>query len=269
MKKRKKFLNRTRSSQRFRNELAGEKPPFPNLKWLIGILLVLLLGFGLFRLVSHLITNSQMFVLKNIQVEGNHLVERQEILKLAALRSGSRLFQIPTAEISNKILKNPYFKGVSLTRSLPSTLIISVQEREPVAYLIDQKIYMIDEYGKILQTKPGTTVSHLPLITGLSVKALLKNRKPLFSALNLISLMREIDSDLFQFVSEIHIDSKLPPCLYLIHGGARVEVGSRQLHQRIFVLSNFIKNSSVFGQLENIKRIDLSFKDRVIISKKS
>jgi cell division protein FtsQ len=238
-------------------------------KWLIGIVLALLIGFGLFRLVSHLITNSQMFVLKNIRVEGNHLVDHQEILRMANVSTGGRLFQVPTAEISNKILKNPYFRGVSLSRSLPSTLIIAVQEREPVAYLIDQKIYMIDEYGKILQTKPGTTVSHLPLVTGMSVKALLKNRKPLFAALHLISLMREIDSDLFQFVSEIHIDSKHPPCLYLIHGGARVEMGSRQLHQRIFVLSNFIKNPSVFSQLENIKKIDLSFKDRVIISRKS
>ena len=269
MKKRKKLLNRIRPSRRFRNELAGEKPPFPNMKWVIGIVLALLVGFGLLRLVSHLVTNSQMFVLKNVRVEGNHLVDRQEILRMAEVKTGGRLFQVPTAEISNKILKNPYFRGVSLTRSLPSTLIIAVEEREPVAYLIDQKIYMIDEYGKILQTKPGTTVSHLPLVTGMSVKTLLKNRKPLFAALHLISLMREIDSDLFQFVSEIHIDSKRPPCLYLIHGGARVEMGSRQLPQRLFVLSNFIKNPSVFSQLENIKKIDLSFKDRVIISRKS
>jgi cell division protein FtsQ len=210
-----------------------------------------------------------MFVLKNIKVEGNSMVESREIVQLASLQLGSRLFQIPKAEISNKILKNPYFKGVSLSRSLPSTLIISVQEREPVAYLIDQKIYMIDEYGKILLSKPGMPVTHLPLVTGLPVSILLKNREPLFAALNLITLMREVDSDLFQFVSEIHIDTKLPPCLFLIRGGARVEMGNDQLHQRIFILSNFVKNPSVFTQLENIKKIDLSFKDRVIILKKS
>jgi cell division protein FtsQ len=269
MKKKKKLSSRARSSHNYRNDLTGEKPPFPNPQWIAGIIVMLLIGFGLFRLGRHLVIHSQMFVLKNIKVEGNSMVESREIMQLASLQLGSRLFQIPKAEISNKILKNPYFKGVSLSRSLPSTLIISVQEREPVAYLIDQKIYMIDEYGKILLSKPGMPVTHLPLVTGLPVSILLKNREPLFAALNLITLMREVDSDLFQFVSEIHIDTKLPPCLFLIRGGARVEMGNDQLHQRIFILSNFVKNPSVFTQLENIKKIDLSFKDRVIILKKS
>ncbi len=269
MKKKRKSQYHTNASHHYRKDVRGERAPFPNLKWIVGIVVVLGIGFGMFRMISHLLGHSQMFVLKEIRVEGNELVDRQEILHLANLKMGTGLYQIPTDQISNQILKNPYFKGVSVVRSLPSTIIISVQERIPVAYLVDQQVYMIDEYGVILLNKAGITLNHLPLITGMSVQTLLKNRKPLLEALSLIARMREVDNDLFQFISEIHIDAKLPPCLYLIKGSTRVELGNDWLSQRLFILSSLVKNPSIYNELDRITYIDLRFKDRVIISRKS
>lgn len=269
MRKKRKLLNQTKGLHHYQNNEPAERAPFPNLKWIMGIVVTLGISLGMFRLVSHLSTHSQMFALKEIRVEGNRLVDRQEILRLANLKIGMNLYQIPTRQISGRILKNHYIQGVSLARSLPSTMIISVQERVPVAYLVDQQVYMIDEYGVILPNKAGITVSHLPLITGLTVNSLLKDRRPLFEALNLISRMREVDNDLFQFISEIHIDYKSPPCLYLIKGGTRVELGDDFVSQRLFILSSLVKDPAVYKELDRIKYIDLRFKDRVIVSRKS
>ena len=245
-----------------------ERPPFPSPRFVLGIVILVLLGYGIYRLSTHLIRNSDMFILKKIEVDGNQFIESGDIIRKASLQPGNKIFQIPVQEVSNRVLKNPYLKGVSISRALPSTLIISVQEREPVAYLIDQKIYMIDESGIILLKKSGMSIKNLPLITGLSVQRLLKDRRPLLDALKLIVLMNEIDPNLLQFISEIHIDANRPPQLYLVRGGAKVVIGKEKFPERIYIMSEFVKTSSFLNQIETVKKIDLTFNGRVIVTRK-
>ena len=251
------------------NRPANERPPFPSPLFVIGLMVVVLVGYGLFKFSQHMISESGMFVLKQVTVEGNQYVSSEEIIKKADLNVGDKIFQIPIAEITERVTEIPYLNGVSISRSLPSTVIISVQEREPVAYLIDQRSYMIDETGIILLKKPAMTLEDLPLITGLSVPRLLKNRKPLLDALKLVDLIQGVDQDLFHLISEIHIDEDQPARLYLIRGGATVKLGVDDLPKKIYLFSEFVKKDNIINQLESIKLIDLSFNDRVVVTRKS
>ena len=251
-----------------RNLPTDERPPFPNPRFVLGIVILALLGYGIYRLSTHLIGNSDMFILKKIEVDGNQFIESGDIIRHASLQPGNKIFQIPVQEVSNRVLKNPYLKGVSISRALPSTLIISVQEREPVAYLIDRKIYMIDQQGIILLKKSGMSIKNLPLITGLTVQRLLKDRRPLLDALKLLELINEIDPNLVQFISEVHIDANQPPQLYMVRGGAKVIIGKEKFSERIFVLSEFVKTTSFLNQIETVKKIDLTFNGRVIVTRK-
>lgn len=251
------------------NREKREKAPFPRPSFILGLLIFIVVGYGFYQFSNYLLTESQMFVLKDIKVKGNRFIHKKQILDLVAIETGVRIFQVSTDDMIKKILKNPYLQGVSITRALPSTLIISVQERQPVAYLVDQKIYMVDQFGKILLKKPEMNLENLPLITGLSVKSLLRDRQPLFDALKLIGIIREVDEGLFSFVSEVHIGRDTPPCLYLIKGGALVELGSDKLHKRIYILSEFLGKASVINQLESFKKINFSYKDRIIVTRKS
>ena len=246
-----------------------EKAPFPSPTFILALIVIIVVGFGFYRFANYLITDSNMFKLKQIRVMGNNYIDDNKILKLAGVKPGIQLFRINIDSVMQHILKNPYLQGVSVSSSLPSTLIISVQERKPVAYLIDKKVYMVDNSGIMLLKKPAMSADNLPLITGLSVQKLLKNRQPLLDALTLIQKVNEVNSNLFQFVSEIHITSGSPPCLYLINGGAQVELGDGELYQRIFLLSEFISNTAILNQLDQIKKIDLTFADRIVVTKKS
>ncbi len=269
MKKKKKSVNRNETPLfRYRSS-QQENPPFPNPRFILGVMILGAVAYGLFRFANHMISDSRMFLLKDVRVQGNEYVEKQDIIQLASLKPGKRLFQIPIGEVGEKVLQNPYLRGVSISRSLPSTLIISVQERQAVAYLVDQKIYMVDEEGKMLLKKPGMLLNHLPLITGLSVQSLLQNRQPLLEALELIKLIDAVDEDLFRFISEIHIKRGEAPSLYLIRGGAEVNIGSDHLHRRLYILSEFLKDSNGLNKLNSIKKIDLTYKDRLIVTRKS
>jgi cell division protein FtsQ len=250
------------------SNLDQERPPFPNPKFILILLILGGIGYGIFELSASMINNSDMFILKQVKVEGNRYISSEQIIKEAQLQPGDKIFQIPLEEVTRRIIDIPYLNGVSISRSIPSTIIISVQERQPVAYLVDGKMYMIDETGIILLKKPGMTLKQLPLITGLSVKRLLQDRQPLLEALELVEIIKEIDNSLFHLISEIHIDAEDPTQLYLVKGGARVKLGVDDLPKKIFLFSEFLKRDNIINQLETIKLIDLTFNDRVIVTRK-
>ena len=246
-----------------------EKAPFPSLTSVLALVVIVMCAYGFFRFTKYMITDSQMFLLKEIKVENNHYLEEQDIIRLAGIQTGVKLFQISREAVIKKILDNPYLEGVSIGRSIPSTLIISVQERQPVAYLVDQKIYMVDPEGKILLQKEGMQLQNLPLITGFTVNELLKDRSPLFQALKLIDFITEVNPGIFQFISEIHLSKNEPAELFLIRGSARVELGESQIYERLYLLGELIKRTEVLNELKDIKRIDLTYNNKVFITRKN
>ncbi len=235
---------------------------------ILALIIVLVVGYGFFRFASYLIHDTSMFTLRQIKVEGNRFVKTEEILQRAHLKMGTHLFRIPVDSVLQRVRQIPYFSGVSVSRSYPSTLIISVQERQPVAYLIDGRTYMVDAEGKILLKKPGMELEGYPLITGLSVKKLLKDRTPLLDALKLVQQVKQVNGDLFELISEIHIQYGKAPRLYLIHGGAEVLLGRRDFPRRIFLLSQLLNRSEIINHLKKIKRIDLRFENRLIVTRR-
>jgi cell division protein FtsQ len=246
-----------------------EKAPFPSLTSVLAIVVLVVCAYGFFRFTKYMITDSQMFLLKEIKVQNNQYLEEQDIIRLAGIRAGVKLFQISKVAVIERILANPYLEGVSVGRSIPSTLIISVQERQPVAYLVDQKIYMVDPEGKILLQKEGMQLKNLPLITGFTVNEFLKDRSPLFQALKLIEFITEVNPGIFQFISEIHLSKNKPAELFLIRGSARVELGDSQIHEKIYLLGELIKRTEVLNELKDIKRIDLTYNNKVFITRKN
>lgn len=251
------------------NRSVPQKKPFPSPAFILAVLVLSATGYGFYRFADYLILESRMFRLNDIEVVGNRFVEEEDIIKLAELKPGAGLFQMSTDSVARRIMENPYLQGVSVSRSLPATVILSVRERQPVAYLIDKKVYMVDAYGRILLKKSGMSLNNLPLITGLSVRKLLQNREPLFRALDLIQIIKEVDSELFQFISELYVGEQTVPHIYLIRGGAKVELGENHLYRRIFLLSKFLETSAILNQLNSIEKIDLTFKNRIIVTRKS
>ncbi|GEM_PF-2475395 len=224
--------------------------------------------FGVVKAGRFLVNRTAFFRIGRIEVVGNHYLTRKTILKLAECDSSGTLFQMELPEISKRILSNPYVKGVSVTRALPATLLISVQEREPVLYLVDRIIYMVDNTGLIIKKLPAMPMGSVPIVTGLSVKELRKDKKPLFKALSLKKKIQEVDNTLLSFISEIHIRKDGSPELYLVKGGARVRLGNSHHYERLYVLSELLNTTSIINQLPQLKRIDLTFENRVVLQKK-
>lgn len=116
-------------------------------KKVLGFFSILLLIIGI--IVAAL--TAPIFNITEIQVKGNSKVATNTIISLSGLKSGENIFKF-NSSIEQKIKENRYIDTVQVSRKLPGTVNIIVEERE-VKYqvnLINSYVY-IDKNGYILE----------------------------------------------------------------------------------------------------------------------
>ena len=242
---------------------------YPTPRVAVGWLIFFAACYGLFFVVKFITLKSRFFVVKNVQVTGYKYMDEKEIIKLADIQAEQTMFGVDLPGITNTLLQNKYIHGISVSRVLPSTILIDVQEREPFLYLIDRSIYMMDETGVLLKKLPRMPMGKLPIVTGLSMEALQQDSSAALSAIRLVKKIQEVDERLISLISEINLARDRAPELVLIKGAARVKIGREGIYQRLFILSEFLRKQPIMEQLPDIKQIDLTFADRVVVKKKT
>ena len=108
--------------------------------------------------------------IKKIEVEGNKFYTDRQVINMSEAKTGGNLFLNAQKNlIKNNLKDNIYFKSINVRRSIPSTLVIEVVEREELAALIyGDKFIVIDngrEVLRIAKIDPEVTV-----IAGLTIK---------------------------------------------------------------------------------------------------
>lgn len=230
--------------------------------------LLALAGYGVYRGSNYLMYRSTLFRAETVHITGNRFIDTQEIRKVAKIDTTQMMYHINLEELNERLLKNAYFRGVSVSRVLPATILINVQERQPVFYLADKSLYMVDEEGVILKKLPTMPMSKYPLVTGITARELAKDSLALQEVLGLVQKIKEVDRNLFSFISEINLGKNREPELVLVKGAARVKIGREKHYQRLYLLSQLLEKEPVVGRLPTIRQIDLTFEERIVLRKK-
>lgn len=121
--------------------------------------------FILFIIVILCAMFSPLFNIKTIEVNGNKIVTKNEIISLSKIQIEENSFKLSKGKIKKQVKENAYIQDVKITRKLPSTILIEVEEREP-AYLLEyaSSYVVIDKQGYMLEIK--TEKIELPIIQG-------------------------------------------------------------------------------------------------------
>jgi cell division protein FtsQ len=130
----------------------------------IAVVVIGASSYGALRLASWM-KSSPMFTVSSITVEGTSRIDKSEVLRLSDIKTGMRIMGIRPGVAERAIAKNPWVKKAGVTRHFPSTVVIRVQERTPIALVNAGNVYYADDEGKLLPLFKGT-YSDLPLVTG-------------------------------------------------------------------------------------------------------
>lgn len=103
------------------------------------------------------------------EVEGNHYYSDEEILVLGNCRTGENIFWgTPLSDIQERLSRDAYMQEVTVTRSLPDTIKITIDERKQTAAIVyGEKYVVIDGNGTVLR-KTGVEPK-ITVIRGLTI----------------------------------------------------------------------------------------------------
>ncbi len=134
--------------------------------YLLKFCILCLVLVGLYQFLT-----SSYFTLEEIVVKGNDNYTAEEIIELAGLTTGGNLFQTGTTQAKQNLQEDSYISSVKITRRLPDTLVITVSERQAVATVAVDDVYLtLDNQGYVLTTTKKRPKS-LTLLTGLTISA--------------------------------------------------------------------------------------------------
>jgi cell division septal protein FtsQ len=179
------------------------------LRWSSVVILLILAGWwGKQRAVGALQDSSNLKLVK-VMVEGAHYLTQDEVLKTAGLTPGDGMFKVDLEDLNQKLKKLSWVDQVFVERRLPSSILISIRERKPVALLDNGNLYGVDKEGRILNPSDALLNQDLPLISGVSFSAdavgTTQTAQILKPALDFFSFMTEKDGVLAHDVSEVNL----------------------------------------------------------------
>jgi UDP-N-acetylglucosamine--N-acetylmuramyl-(pentapeptide) pyrophosphoryl-undecaprenol N-acetylglucosamine transferase len=140
-------------------EKARKQKKFRTRFYVLSITLtVLIAGF--------ILSLSGLFTVDSIEVQGNAHYSTEEIINMShAVPGRNIIYHANKDEITSYLENNPYIKKAVVTRKLPSTLVITVTERnESLAFKYDDDYLILDEDGILL--KKTRNVPKVTLVEG-------------------------------------------------------------------------------------------------------
>jgi cell division protein FtsQ len=140
--------------------------------------LLLVFSFSLICLIIIVFAalKSDYFVIKNVEVQNNLFVTKEEISLLSELK-GKNIFLINKNKTKQFILLNPYIEKVTIKRNLPSTVIIDIVEKKIRGIVkFNNGLINIDANGKMVQIVNRFPNGKIPLIFGVKVNKFIPNQ---------------------------------------------------------------------------------------------
>ncbi len=244
---------------------------------LVYILIILALSvaaYGYQWIDTYLQESLTTFKLVDIEINGNNILSRGEVLNLCGLdEDGSQLLTIKPPEVVKRICNSPYVKAATAVRSLPSKLRITILERKPIAFIYGRGLNLIDEDGVLIPVPRTSSRWNLPFISGVNeALGALGHRTVSGTALKgveIISYMQMIPSSLNEMVSEVDMSHHDYVMLKLIRGGAEVRIDKNNYQENLFILNQYFEKYLEWNQLPVFEYVDVRFKNQLIVKSKN
>jgi cell division protein FtsQ len=133
------------------------------LRW--AVLLAVLGGGGYLAWRGyHQLLDSSYFEIAEIVVEGNLQVSGEEVTASLDLGPRASLLAADLAELTRRVLRNPWIRDVAIRRQLPLSLVVRVVEREPAGILIGQRAVLVSTDEVVLAVLPEGGLPDLPVL---------------------------------------------------------------------------------------------------------
>jgi cell division septal protein FtsQ len=110
--------------------------------------------------------SSERFTVHSIEVRGARRIGAAEISRLSGLHEGMPMSDVKPRAAEKGIGANCWIRKANVARGFPDKVVLSVEERAPIALVNAGRVYYLDDEGVLLPLFQGT-YSDLPVISGI------------------------------------------------------------------------------------------------------
>lgn len=135
----------------------------PWLAFVFVLALAVALGGALAR-VPEALAEVEAFRVREIRLRGARFLTPKKARSALALPTGASVWD-DTKVLEARLREHPLVKDVTIYRRFPGTLLLRVQEREPVALVSTPTLEPVDETGRLLPIDPAFHKLDLPIVT--------------------------------------------------------------------------------------------------------
>jgi cell division protein FtsQ len=197
-----------------------------------------------------------------IEIAGAAHASRAQIERVFSIDLGRSVYLLPLTERRDTLRSVDWVKDASIARLWPNRVVVSVEERKPVAFLTfaPSRFALIDDEGVILPT----TLSRftLPVLTGVKTSDVLEARRDRVH--RMLRLTRELGEEV-QNISEIDVSDRDNLKVTSPRDGHIVTLllGDRNFGKRYQNFLNYY--AGIKRRLPNAATLDLRLEDRITV----
>lgn len=223
-----------------------------------------------FIFIYDCVTQSESFAAKNISIEGNRILSKEEIIKEAGINPGDNIFAINISKVRRKLLANPYTSEVEVRRKIPSAIEIKIKEHNCLAVIDLGKMFLLNEYGEIFKEKESSDIEIVPVIQGLSFADLDlsgKNKTKAFDAVTTVLKLGQNPKSILpnSIIKLIEVDKNIGLTIIAFAENKIIKLGYGNYKAKYERLSNVLNNDEL--NFQNFESIYLdNGLDRVVVS---
>ncbi|WP_314010977.1 FtsQ-type POTRA domain-containing protein [Pseudostreptobacillus hongkongensis] len=205
----------------------------------------------LFVYCAFLFIESDFFIVKNIQIEGNYNLVKDDIVKKLDNIKGDSLFYINASRLEGIIEDDIRVESAKISRKFPDTIKIKIEERKPIAivysngnyFYVDEGLNLFALYKEINDT--GVPIINIPKEDEIEeFKSMLKTLR---------------DTQFYNTISEIYKGDKM--YILTLLDGTNVYIDKNVSLKKYNIAYKIYVDESVN---KDIEYIDLRFKDIIV-----
>jgi len=227
----------------------------------------MLAAFAIYR-GSLVAAHAHMLQINRIVVRGNDRMSNGEVLAVLNGLRGESLVWTNLDGWRKRLLASPWVLDAALRRSLPSTVEVTVRERQPVCIArLNNEMYLVDERGVVIdQYGPLYADLDLPIVDGLAAApsgdGSMTDEARAGLAARLISSLKAMP-DIAKRLSQVDVSDLHNATVILSGDQAVIQLGDDQFAHR---LQSYLDLAAALRQrVPDIDYVDLRFDDRIYV----
>ena len=259
--------------------------------WAVGgVAVVVFVGF-FFIFVHDVLTQSEHFRARTIQIEGGQRLTGKTLASVAGVRAGINVLSVNLSATRKRLLAHPWIAEAEVRRDIPSTLVIRIREHVPAAVVDVGKKFLLNTHGEVFKEWEPGDPEGLPVVNGLKISDLrLADRSGTTAALPfaalgsgsqpLASLSRSMEAVLqvltlggergsalsTRSIRTIRVDRELGLTVMAYDEGKSIRLGFDDFASKFRLLADLLAFLKSQPGLMDFERIDLTDANRVIVN---